>query len=268
MRNIFLGIALMASQLLGSGIANAELSISPRRIVLDHVDRAATVTLMNNGAGSETYRIFWVYRRMTESLGIEAAANADEVGVDDAAEIIRYAPRRVTLLPGESQTVRLLVRRPTNLSEGEYRAHLMFKREPELNTSHTTGVSELSLNVHVAYGITIPIIVRHGNAAPASAVLQSALDDTGDALVISLRREGAHSLYGHLRAHHVVGGEETLIASVPNFAVYSEVENVTRHLPLVWPEGAQRHQGAIRLELIDAETGSERLIARDTLQLR
>jgi len=266
MKKMMFGIALMASQLLISEIAHAELSISPHRIVLDETDRAATLTLMNRGADPETYRIYWVYRRMTETLGIEAAANADEVGTDDAAAIIRYAPRQVTLMPGESQTVRLLVRRPADMAEGEYRAHLMFEREPELISGYTTGESELSLKVHVAYGITIPVIVRHGTAVPVSAVLETALELGGGAIEISLQREGPHSLYGQLRALHVVGGEETLLATIPNFAVYSEVDAATRRLPLQWPSGEQSRNGEIRVELIDAE--AERLIARDTLALR
>ncbi len=267
MRHLIFAAVLIASQL-AAGIAHAELSISPRRLILDETERAATVTLMNRGADPETYRIYWVYRRMTETLGVEAAENASEVGTGDAAAIIRYAPRQVTLMPGESQTVRLLVRRPADMAEGEYRAHLMFEREPDLITGHTTGASELSLNVHVTYGITIPVIVRHGNAAPASAILHGELAEGGEVLQVSLERVGAQSLYGQLRALHVADGRETVLAMVPNFAVYSEVGRATRRLPLTWPEGSPSLEGEIHLELIDAETGTDRLIARDTLALR
>ena len=72
MRHLIFAAVLIASQL-AAGIAHAELSISPRRLILDETERAATVTLMNRGADPETYRIYWVYRRMTETLGVEAA---------------------------------------------------------------------------------------------------------------------------------------------------------------------------------------------------
>jgi len=268
MRNLKLGSLVAAALLLAINSSQAELSINPHRLVLEETDRAATVTLLNRGADQETYRIYWVYRRMTESLGVEAAANAEEAGVADAAAIIRYAPRQVTLNPGESQTVRLLVRRPSDLADGEYRAHLMFRREPNLVTSHTTGGSELSLNVHLAYGITIPVIVRHGDEEPTVAELRGELNASGENLRVSLLRRGAHSLYGRLQALHVADGVETVLATIPNFAIYSEIENATRDLNLSWPNGEPIRHGEIRLELRDLEGASDRLIARESLALR
>jgi len=268
MKKISQVIALLLCSLMLSSHATAELSVSPRRIVLDQADRAATVTLLNRGAVSETYRIYWVYRRMTEDLNIEAAESADDAGVGDAAAFIRYAPRQVTLMPGESQTVRLLARRPADLPEGEYRTHLMFEREPELITAHTSGESELSLSIHMAHGVTIPVIVRHGTETPAAASMRTDLHGTRDYLQISLTREGPHSLYGQLRAVHVANGTETVLATVPNFAVYSEVDEANANLPLQWPVGHSRDHGEIHVELFSNETANEHIIARDVVPLR
>jgi len=268
MRMLKFGFLFVVVQLFAVNICHAELSINPHRLILEESDRSATVTLLNRGADLETYRIYWVYRRMTDGLGVEDAASADEVGVADAAAIIRYAPRQVTLLPGQSQTVRLLVRRPADLAEGEYRAHLMFRREPNLVTNHTTGGNELSLSVHVAYGITIPVIVRHGNAALTTAEMQGELDPSGATLRVSLLRRGTHSLYGHLQALHIVDGVATILATVPNLAIYSEIDSATRNMNLDWPNGEPRRRGEIRLELRDLEGVSDRLIARHSIALR
>ena len=43
--------------------------------------------------------------------------------------MIRYAPRRVTVPPGGSQQIRILLRRPRDLEPGEYRSHLWIVTE-------------------------------------------------------------------------------------------------------------------------------------------
>ena len=40
--------------------------------------------------------------------------------------MLSWSPRQITLQPGTAQVVRLMVRKPEGLAEGEYRSHLDF----------------------------------------------------------------------------------------------------------------------------------------------
>ena len=44
-----------------------------------------------------------------------------------AADLVRYSPRQVELAPGEVQTVRIQIRKPEGLKDGEYHSHLVFQ---------------------------------------------------------------------------------------------------------------------------------------------
>ena len=107
--------------------AGAELSLFPTRIVLEKNQRSAQVELLNRGTAPETYRISVVNRRMTVDGDIVLADNA-EPDERFAEAMVRYSPRQVTLQPGQSQTVRVLLRKPAELAAGEYRSHLQFDR--------------------------------------------------------------------------------------------------------------------------------------------
>src|SRR5450432_1333782 len=116
-----------ATLLMAAPIARADLMLFPTRIVFDKNQRAAQVELINQGKAPETYRISVVNRRMTET-GEIVAADAAEGGEQFADAMLRYSPRQVTIAPGSSQTVRMLLRKPDNLAPGEYRSHLQFDR--------------------------------------------------------------------------------------------------------------------------------------------
>ncbi|MEK9951769.1 MAG: molecular chaperone, partial [Curvibacter sp.] len=119
-------LATLALLLLGQG-ALADRSRVPTRIVLAKNPRAAPVELMNTGSEPETYRINLVNRRMGEN-GEFIAIETPGPGEQFADPLLRYSPRQVTIPPGGSQTVRILLRKPADLPAGEYRSHLQFDR--------------------------------------------------------------------------------------------------------------------------------------------
>jgi P pilus assembly chaperone PapD len=110
--------------------AQAELMLHPTRIVFDKNQRAAQVELINNGSKPASYRISLVNRRMTDAGQFEPADTPGE-GEHFADGMLRYSPRQVTLQPGTAQTVRIMLRKPADLAEGEYRSHLLFDKLPE-----------------------------------------------------------------------------------------------------------------------------------------
>lgn len=126
--------------LLLSGLARADLMLFPTRIVLEKNQRAAQVELINQGRSPETYRINLVNRRMSET-GEFIPVGTPGPGEQFADPLLRYSPRQVTIAPGGSQTVRILLRKPAELAAGEYRSHLQFDRVAE--TSADSSVEGL-----------------------------------------------------------------------------------------------------------------------------
>ena len=85
----------------------------------------------------------------------------------DAKDWVRFSPRRTTLAPGETQTVRIFVRKPPDLPAGEYTARLLVQAiPPSPKSGNTTGkdpnsVEGMSVNLDVVYGVTIPLHIKH-----------------------------------------------------------------------------------------------------------
>src|SRR5690242_21511702 len=149
------------------GTANAgvgDLLVAPTRVVLD--GRCGAEIILNNiGEEPATYRVSVEFRRMTpEGTLVDISdPNAEEKA---AADMIVYAPRRVTLAPHEPQSIRIAARPPQGLPDGEYRVHLLFRAVPP-PTPAVAQSSEPANGVHLRlipiYGVTIPVIVRLGN---------------------------------------------------------------------------------------------------------
>ena len=136
--------------------APGDLLISPVRVVLEGRQRSAELTLVNRGEETMTYRVEFENRRMLEDGRFESALEARE-GELFADSMIRYAPRRITLEPGSPQTIRVLLRKPSDLAEGEYRSHLLFRAVPE-----ATVVIIIWRRYSEAFGSTACLMIAFG----------------------------------------------------------------------------------------------------------
>lgn len=154
--------------------ARADLMLYPTRLVFEKNQRAAQIELINNGAEPATYRLSLVNRRMGESgefLPVAVAAPGELF----AEPLLRFSPRQVTLQPGTSQTVRVMLRKPAELADGEYRSHLQFDKLAD--TQGSTSVESqadagrgIGVVLTALVGASVPVIVRHG-ATSASVAL-------------------------------------------------------------------------------------------------
>src|SRR5688572_8163909 len=147
--------------------AQGDLLIAPTRLVLDG-RRGGEVILSNVGAEEALYRVSLELRRMTPEGALEpvdeGAVNAAEKA---ALEMVRYAPRRILLPPGEPQAIRISARPGAELPDGEYRVHMSLSAVPKARPAQATGEAPanggFSVQITPIYGITMPIIVRKGD---------------------------------------------------------------------------------------------------------
>lgn len=233
--------------------AKAELMLHPTRIVFDKNDRAAQVELINNSREAATYRITLVNRRMTEDGHFEPVA-APLAGELFAEPMLRYSPRQITLQPGTAQTVRLMLRKPAVLAEGEYRSHLHFEKLPapagssSIETQGKPGDIGVMLNALV--GASMPVIVRHGAAHAtvglSKLALHQARDGRAPMLALQFDRSGNSSVYGDLQVTFTPqGGAPQVLASAGGIAVYSPNTVRRAALPLQVSPGMELARGTL-----------------------
>lgn len=208
-----------------------DLLVAPTRIILDG-RRGTEIVLNNVGDQPATYRISVEFRRMTEDGSL--------VDVTDptpqekaAADMIIYAPRRVTLAPHQPQSIRIAARAPAGLPDGEYRVHLLFRAIPPATpVAPTDGqpVKGLHLQLIPIYGVTIPVIVRLGNLQATAGISNVELEkkqgktDIG----LDLNRSGTRSTFGEVLVFKP--GIKDPIATEKAVAVYTELG--TRHVSI------------------------------------
>lgn len=223
---VALGVAGLSGVLSAPAQAQGDLLVAPTRVILDG-SRGTEVILSNIGSEEATYRIGLELRRMTEEGRLVAVEKSEANGVEEASlGMIRYAPRRIALPPGQPQAVRLAARPGAELPDGEYRVHMSFKAIPRPRevTDAQTQSDAVTFRLVPIYGITIPIIVRHGRVEAQVALTQPSIitgDDGRPELAMSIERSGESSTYGVLSV--VKPGLDEPIVLAGGIAVYPEI---------------------------------------------
>jgi|TARA_R100001244_G_scaffold6593_11_gene7951 P pilus assembly chaperone PapD len=249
--------------------AAGDLLVAPTRVVLDG-DRGTEVILNNIGSETATYRISLELRRMTADGRLEEVSEEQSNQIEQAAKaMIRYAPRRVTLPPNQPQAIRLGVRAPEGLADGEYRVHLLFRAIPEARsvTDQTVPDGGFTIALTPIYGVTIPIIVRYGNLQATAAIANGRMetDAEGQSFAFDLSRSGDRSTYGEIRITKPGLDEPVMVAR--GIAVYPEVTKRTVSLP-VPPEIAAQLSGPISVAYYESANDGGALIAKSDMIIR
>ncbi|MDK6078339.1 molecular chaperone [Massilia varians] len=268
--------ALLAMTLLAlSWPAQADLMLHPTRIVFDKNQRAAQVELINNGTKPASYRISLVNRRMTDAGQFEVADTPGE-GERFADGMLRYSPRQITLQPGTAQTVRIMLRKPAELAEGEYRSHLLFDKLPDAEGSTSVenrGAqnSQIGVMINALVGASMPVIVRHGNVDATVKLAGLALQKDAarnPVLVLRFERDGTGSVYGDVSVSFTPrGGKPEALAQVGGVAVYTPNRARQAALPLQVPKGVTLAGGTLEVAYRARPEAGGKLLAQASLNL-
>jgi P pilus assembly chaperone PapD len=252
----------------------ADLLVAPTRVVFEGRVRTAEITLVNMGSSTATYRISFVHLRMSEEGGTkEIEPSGAEPGEQFADELIRYSPRQVTLEPHVAQTVRMQLRKPEDLEPGEYRSHLLLRAVPSAAPDPKTAEDAAAFSVQLTaiYGVSIPIIVRHGDTSAKATLSDLELvPPSGAEAVPTLRfrigRTGNQSIYGNLTATFVAaGGKASVVGLANGVAVYTPNPVRRAAIPLRAPPGVVLKHGRLHLAYTKQDKGSETIAEADCL---
>lgn len=217
--------------------AHADLLITPLQVVIEGRERKAEVVLVNTSANTNTYRLIWRQLTQVEGLGgyVEVSEEDRKTRLD-VEDFVVYTPRQITLGPNEKQTIRLAVRRPKDLAEGEYKSHLKFSIVPTLSVKaeveNDVGDQETGFGAKVFASYSIPIIYRVGDYDMDIELGQPELVKNEKTSTVSIKlpvsRSGKHGVVGLLEAFFKPdGGEEITLGVLSGSSLSPEISNRT-----------------------------------------
>jgi len=215
-----------------------DLLLAPTRVVLDGHARAAEIMLNNKGYKEATYRITFTHVKMDDNGRYTPVDDkvASDPALKFADKVLRYSPHQVTLKPGETQVVKVMARPSEGLAEGEYCSHLMFMAVPDASMGEdveATKPADGKISVHLIpiYGVSIPVIVRHGTLEAQAKMGNVRL--SGKNILLTIARSGNKSVYGDVIATEA--GSNKVVGQLRGIAVLATNDRRNLSLPLTAP---------------------------------
>lgn len=249
------------------------LRVTLKRVVFEGGSRSEVITLINNTSKPQAFRMGWRRMRMTPDKALINVAEDDPApDLNPAQKFIRFSPRRVTVKPGEAQQIRLMVRYPRDLPDGEYRSHFWIHEEAKASDFDETFSNQRekshAVMLQMLTGITMPVFIRKGDLSVNVSIDDFSAKLAGGRIVASykLSREGNMSAYGDMEYSCVGGTKDLSLSVVRGVAVYTEVDHrqITNRLPA--PEGGL--QACPKLKITFRDEGEEgRVLATQTTSI-
>lgn len=217
--------------------AVANIMIMPVRVSFGPRDRMQDITVLNNSQKANTYRLSWLNVQQDEYGSYQKLEGPLSPELDPAKALL-FSPQQVTLGPNGKQRVRLALRRPADLPEGEYRAHLQLKNLARQSIMNTETKDNMAIGLGMQVGVAIPVIIRHGKYDATASIGKPsfipAQGNTPPLIKFYITRKGKFSTNGRLRVywHPPGGGEEKLISELNGFNIFHEVPGRNVKMPL------------------------------------
>lgn len=270
--SVFIGVLSLLAILSPSAQAkNAELLLSPTRVVLDKGAKYATVTVRNNGDGTGRYKIDTLDSVMQEN-GVVKMMEGGEKSPHSILDYISLSPKSMTLKPDENQPLRILVKNMDALPDGEYRSHIRVKvDEPDLDSitapTPTDGKGAV-ISMKTKMTMIIPVIIRKGETSykvsldDASVALAGGKGETKPSVLLKLSYEGNRSANLDVKVTHVApDGKQSELAFFRGLTIYREVTKREHQVPLDVPQGLNLKNGTLHVVLMSQENEGKQVLA-------
>ncbi len=250
-----------------------DLMVAPTGVIFKGRERAAEVTLVNQSETESTYRLYLQDLRAKPDGSYDELAESESLP-NTAKDMIRFSPRQVTLKPRETQKIRLMARKPAELREGEYRTHLFFRVVPppdvgQYNVEQTEQSGKLVVKLVPAFGVSIPVIVQHGNFAAARAIKNFFISPDWKTVGIDVQRSGPTSVFGDIFVQYAPpeGGQAVTLAELRGIKVLYPLESRHVSLPLVIPQSGLKSGGRISIQYRAPKEEGERVLTEQTVNV-
>jgi len=219
---LFLAFSLLLPQ--AAHAKRAEVMMLPPRVVMENNDRYGTIVIRNIGDATGDFTVGLQDMKMLET-GMVVPLDPGETPQYSAIPYLHITPKSMTLKPGETQTVRVMLRVPENLEAGEYRTHVKLRLVND-NTDAPANVAgkDAVIAVKANLVIIIPVIVRHGATTMSIGIADAKLSHDAKGMPsvdMYLTRDGNRSSFGDISVTcSQGGGPPQLIKVFRGVAVY------------------------------------------------
>jgi P pilus assembly chaperone PapD len=246
-------IAILLASFLGGALpAVARIDIVPQKVVIENRERNGELTVLNLMNRAGTFRVELVHYVQDENgvyEGVEEPLNPNF----DPQKIVRFSPRQFRIESGGRQKIRISLRKPADLPEGEYRFHVKATRLAQEDEKRALDPD--NVNVVANIGVTIPVVVRHGkidsSAKLSDVKIVRASPETKNRpeLHVKIERSGNASTLGVIEVFwQGSSNKEKRIGYIKNMNVFTDVERRFAKIPLSeMPVG----KGTVRVRYTD-----------------
>jgi fimbrial chaperone protein len=235
--------------------AIADLLVIPTRLTFEARERTEQVTLINTGTETRTYKLEWLEQKQTEGLNYTILPESALEQFDIASPYIRFSPRRVRLAPGESQMVKLLLRRKADMNGPEYRSHLKFTALPpetDNEPSDGSGSPGMSIKFNVLTSYAIPVVITNSNAELDLTVSQMKFSRINDKkypgnLGFTVEKQVARGVFGNMTLFFRAVGADTYVpvGYLNGVNMFHESKKISS--TIAWSEKIDIQNGELKL---------------------
>jgi len=249
--------------------SDASLFLTPKSLIFADSSRSQSVHIVNRGQRTGVFSIHWIDHTMTDD-GRLFTWKDPEKSPWSLQPFIRYSPRRVTLRPGETQRVRVSLKRShAEAALGEYFSHLKVitinKNLEDTKKNKSSGPNkqgEASINIKTRSGISIPVIWRTTQENPAADLKFEAIDSHNIRLLIT--RYGQVSTRGFLHFTHSFNGKHTKLKQIHPVVIYPNLAERIVSLKMNEPLPTE---GTLDIYYSEGRENTEQLIGQTQVKL-
>lgn len=240
----FLAFALaftLALPVFSTAQAAGGLLIMPIRVMFKDRDRTGNVTLVNTGADDAMFKVVTQSQKQREDGSYEIMKEAFDPAADLAPMLV-YSPRQITLAGGGKQRIRLSLRRPPELADGEYRTHMLMTNygKTDAVSSRKAPAGKLAIQLGMNVGYSLPVILRQGAYDTAVSIddvqfiPSDGKKDSKPQLKVTMTRSGKFSSIGKITVLWTPpGGAEENAGIANNINIFPEVTRRVATFPLL-----------------------------------
>lgn len=184
-------------------------SLTSYRIYLDRQNSNTSFLIFNRELQDKECKISLRHYKFDELSNI--TGEFEKTPANSAKEFIRFSPRKFTITPGNSQTVRFALRRKPNSKDAEYRSFL------KVDCSAVSNKTSKKISISPRLVHNVPIVVRTGKLDGAVSFSNFAVD--GSKLTFNLNRTGERSIYGIVE---LIDDEGNTVSFLRGVSIYPE----------------------------------------------
>jgi len=256
--------------------AGQGVMIAPTAIFMDHSTRSGSVLLYNPGTEPVEVTISVIFGYpTTDSAGGLYLRTVDEPDSTQpwAAGWLQAFPRRLTVMPLERQTVRLLARPPQGLPDGEYWARLVVAAKGgQLPVSGVPDTADIQVGLTLEVHSILGVYYRKGAPTTGVGLADLTAELVGDTLDVrvQLTRTGTAAFIGTVRGELVDTAGAVRAAFDAPVVVHYSIAPRYRTFAGILPPGRYRLRltAAPGREDIDSRLTLPALTVRDSVEVR